>query len=59
MTNICINSYTSSQNKDSLGNKVVMCQKTRKPCVAQRYCGDQRAYIVSENAVRVCKDYNK
>lgn len=59
MTNVCINSYRSSGNKDESGKKIVMCQKTRKPCVAQRYCGEVQDYIVSENANRVCKNYNK
>lgn len=55
----CTNAYKSSQVKDSLGNKYVVCQKTKKPCVAQRFCGELNDYIVSENANRVCKNYNK
>lgn len=59
MTNICTNSYRSSGHKDETGKKIVMCLKTNKPCVAQRYCGDDKEYIVSENADRVCRYYNK
>lgn len=59
MNTTCINAYRSSKVKDSLGNKYIVCQKTKKPCVAQRFCNEVRDYIVSERAERVCKNFNK
>ena len=57
MANLCVNAYKNAQNVDETGKKIILCQKTKQPCVAQRYCGEQNNYIVSENANKVCKNY--
>lgn len=55
----CKNVYTSSKFKDESGNKLLMCVYTKSPCTSQRYCGEEKAYIISEKADKFCKNYNK
>lgn len=57
MANLCINAYKSADKADENGKKIILCQKTKQPCVAQRYCGERKTYIISENADRVCRNY--
>lgn len=57
--NFCCNAYRSSLNKDENGKKIIMCNKTKMHCTVQRYCNERQDYIVSENAEKYCKNYNK
>lgn len=59
MGKICINAYRSPKHTDEQGRKMIVCQLTKALCIAQRYCTNDNQYVVSENANRYCKNYNK
>lgn len=55
----CKNQYkkTGDSSKDNNGNSYIFCRKTQQMCFAQRWCPEQKKYIISERANKICKNY--